>query len=102
VFAGRRRRTANVHSADRSAALGSASVGSHILFIAETGMTFRQWRRQARLVAAIERLARREPVTSVAFDLGYDSVSAFIEAFRKTFGVTPFRYFRQAGPRPTP
>jgi AraC-like DNA-binding protein len=67
------------------------------LFIAETGMTFRQWRRQARLIAAIERLARRQPVTSVAFDLGYDSVSAFIEAFRKTFGVTPLRYFRQDG-----
>lgn len=64
------------------------------LFIAETGMTFRQWRRQLRLTVAIERLARREPVTGVALDLGYSSVSAFIEAFRKTFGITPYRYFR--------
>ena len=64
------------------------------LFIAETGMTFRQWRRQLRFTVAIERLARREPVTGVALDLGYSSVSAFIEAFRKTFGVTPYRYFR--------
>jgi len=64
------------------------------LFIAETGMTFRQWRRQLRFTVAIERLARREPVTTVALDLGYNSVSAFIEAFRKTFGVTPYRYFR--------
>jgi AraC-like DNA-binding protein len=64
------------------------------LFIAETGMTFRQWRRQLRFTVAIERLARREPVTGVALDLGYSSVSAFIEAFRKTFGITPYRYFR--------
>jgi AraC-like DNA-binding protein len=80
-----------------AAAAGASPRTLTRLFIAETGMTFRQWRRQARLIAAIERLARREPVTSVAFDLGYDSVSAFIEAFRKTFGVTPFRYFRQDG-----
>ncbi len=67
------------------------------LFIAETGMTFRQWRRQLRFTVAIERLARREPVTAVALDLGYSSVSAFIEAFRKTFGITPYRYFRDGG-----
>ena len=33
----------------------------------------------------------------VIIDLGYSSVSAFIEAFRKTFGVTPYRYFRDDG-----
>ncbi len=33
-------------------------------FLAETGMTFRQWQRQARLLAALVRLAQREPVTS--------------------------------------
>ena len=33
-------------------------------FLAETGMTFRQWQRQARLHAALVRLAQREPVTS--------------------------------------
>jgi len=60
-------------------------------------MTFRQWRRQLRFTVAIERLARREPVTTVALDLGYSSVSAFIEAFRNTFGVTPYRYFRDEG-----
>lgn len=63
-------------------------------FQAETGMTFRQWRRQARLLAALERLAAREPVTSVALDVGYDGLSAFIEAFRQAFGVTPGQYFR--------
>jgi len=62
-------------------------------FAAETGMTFRQWRRQARLLAALERLAAGEPVTSVAYAIGYNSVSAFIETFREIFGETPGRYF---------
>jgi len=62
-------------------------------FQAETGMTFRQWRRQARLLAGLERLAAGEAVTSVAFAVGYDSTSAFIAAFREVFGKTPRRYF---------
>lgn len=62
-------------------------------FQAETGMTFRQWRRQARLLVALERLAAGEAVTAVAFAVGYDSASAFIAAFRAVFGETPRRYF---------
>jgi AraC-like DNA-binding protein len=63
------------------------------LFLAETGMTFRQWQRQARLLAALIKLAQREPVTGVALDLGYDSPSAFIHAFRRALGKTPRAYF---------
>lgn len=63
------------------------------LFQGETGMTFRAWRQQARLLAALTRLAANAPVTSVAFDLGYDSLSAFIAMFRKATGTTPGRYF---------
>ena len=63
-------------------------------FQAETGMTFRQWRRQARLLAALERLAAGEAVTSVAYGVGYDGLSAFVEAFRQAFGTTPGKYFR--------
>ena len=62
-------------------------------FTGETGMTFREWRRQTRLLAAMERLAAGEPVTSAAFAVGYDNVSAFIEAFRAVFSTTPRRYF---------
>lgn len=62
-------------------------------FQSETGMTFRQWRRQARMLAALELLAAGEPVTKVAFDVGYDGLSAFVEAFRQTFGTTPGKYF---------
>jgi AraC-like DNA-binding protein len=63
------------------------------LFLKETGLSFREWRRQARLLAALERLAQGEAVTTVALDLGYASPSAFIQAFREVLGVTPARYF---------
>jgi AraC-like DNA-binding protein len=32
-------------------------------------------------------------VTTVAYDLGYDSPSAFIAMFRRETGETPARYF---------
>jgi AraC-like DNA-binding protein/mannose-6-phosphate isomerase-like protein (cupin superfamily) len=63
------------------------------LFVAETGMTFGAWRQQARLLAALTRLAAGDPVTTVALDLGYDSLSAFIAMFRRATGTTPGRYF---------
>lgn len=64
------------------------------LFISQTGMTFSQWRRQALLFEAIERLGRGEAVTSVAVELGYESPSAFIAMFRRTLGMSPGRYFK--------
>ena len=68
------------------------------LFRRETGLGFAQWRQQARLLRALERLAAGEPVTTVAIDLGYDSPSAFIAMFRARLGATPGRYF--AAPPP--
>jgi AraC-like DNA-binding protein len=61
-------------------------------FSAETGFSFTAWRQRARLLRALEMLAAGQPVTRIALDLGYDSVSAFIALFRRTFGATPARY----------
>ncbi len=63
------------------------------LFSAETGMTFRYWQQQARLLEGLIRLAEGEPVTSVALEVGYENPSAFISMFRRALGVTPGRYF---------
>ena len=57
-------------------------------------MSFGAWRRQLRLLRALERLAAGEPVTTVALALGYDSTSAFIAMFRRNLGRTPGSYFR--------
>ena len=64
-------------------------------FLAETGMSPDCWRRQARLLGAVERLAGGQSVKAVAADAGYASPSAFVAAFRKQFGVTPGRYFER-------
>ncbi|WGS53716.1 helix-turn-helix transcriptional regulator [Paraburkholderia sp. D15] len=61
-------------------------------FVAETGMTFAQWRQQARLLRALELVADGVPVTTIALELGYDNVSAFIDMFRRALGTTPGRY----------
>jgi AraC-like DNA-binding protein len=62
----------------------------------DTGMTFGRWRQHARLVHALRLLAAGRPVTAVALDVGYDSVSAFVSGFRKVFGTTPGRYYADA------
>ncbi len=62
------------------------------LFMKETGLTFGQWRQQLRLLCALQKLAHGEKVTSVAFDVGYQDVSSFINLFKKAFGTTPGQY----------
>ena len=64
------------------------------VFRAETGMSFGAWRQQLRLSRALEQLAAGDSVTAVAMDSGYSSASAFVAAFKATFGRTPGRYFR--------
>jgi len=64
------------------------------LFTRETGMTFGQWRQQARLLHGLERLALGEKVVDVALALGYDSPSAFAAMFKRQFGQPPSVYFR--------
>jgi AraC-like DNA-binding protein len=63
-------------------------------FASELGMTFGQWRQQARLLAAMERLARGEKVIDVALAMGYDSPSAFTSMFKRQLGQTPAAFFR--------
>jgi AraC-like DNA-binding protein/quercetin dioxygenase-like cupin family protein len=64
------------------------------LFAKETGMTFGQWRQQARLLKAMEYLARGDKVVDIALALGYDSPSAFATMFKRQFGQTPSQFFK--------
>jgi AraC-like DNA-binding protein len=64
------------------------------MFARETGMTFGQWRQQARLLHGLERLAVGDKVVDVALALGYDSPSAFAAMFKRQFGETPSAFFR--------
>ncbi|MDE1995423.1 MAG: helix-turn-helix transcriptional regulator [Rhizobiaceae bacterium] len=59
------------------------------LFRQETGLSFVEWRQQACLHAALPRLVAGDPVTTVAFDLGYKNPAAFTSMFKRTFGYAP-------------
>jgi AraC-like DNA-binding protein len=63
-------------------------------FAQETGLPFGRWRRQARMLYALRRLAAATPVKRVAAEAGYRSTSAFIAAFRAALHKTPGRYFQ--------
>jgi AraC-like DNA-binding protein/quercetin dioxygenase-like cupin family protein len=63
-------------------------------FLAETGVSFGRWRTLLRVQTALAALAQGEPVGNVARRVGYDSDSAFVQAFRRETGVTPAAYFR--------
>jgi AraC-like DNA-binding protein/quercetin dioxygenase-like cupin family protein len=59
------------------------------VFRAETGMRFGLWRQKARLLESVRVLVVRGSVTDAAFESGYSGVSAYIAAFKQTFGCTP-------------
>ena len=67
------------------------------LFRRETGMTFREWRQHVRLLHALSRLAGGSSISTVAYDIGYASPSAFCAMFRRTFGVSPSTYLGNSG-----
>lgn len=61
-------------------------------FVAQTGLTFGDWRTQARLRAAMVDLSAGRSVQQVSTRVGYDTPSGFISAFRRFAGCTPGRY----------
>ncbi|HGY9568733.1 TPA: helix-turn-helix transcriptional regulator [Vibrio harveyi] len=63
------------------------------LFRNEVGMSFIEYRQQARLFHSLTLLAQSHPVTTVAFECGFTSVSAFNHLFKQSFEVTPGRFF---------
>jgi AraC-like DNA-binding protein len=58
-------------------------------FVRDTGMSFGDWRRRLRLMLSVSALESGASVTAVALSHGYESTSAFIAAFRDSFGFTP-------------
>jgi AraC-like DNA-binding protein len=84
-------RAGNLADVARRAALSERSFERH--FRTETGLSYRAWRRQARLMKAVEWLSLGAPIGEIADRLGYEGPSAFVAGFRKVFGVTPGRYF---------
>jgi AraC-like DNA-binding protein len=55
----------------------------------------RTFRRQAKLLKALELLSSNMPVSRISDALGFGEPSAFIAMFKTAFGVTPGRYLSQ-------
>lgn len=56
------------------------------------GTSYRSKNKDLRMQAAARKLQRGMPIAQVATEEGYNSLSAFYTAFRKTFGMTPAQY----------
>lgn len=62
-------------------------------FAEEIGMSWGEALRRIRVIRAVEALAMTaDPVTSIAYDVGYASLPAFNAAFRALMGQTPGEY----------
>lgn len=61
----------------------------------KTAMSFGRWRQQLLVIMALRQLSEGVTVHNVAYNLGYDSVSAFITMFRKLLGQPPARYMTE-------
>lgn len=72
------------------------------IFRREVGMDFETWRRQARLMRAVELLVAGKSVKETAFAVGYRQPSAFVAMFRQAFGATPRVWVSALGNFPPP
>ncbi|NHI00463.1 helix-turn-helix transcriptional regulator [Oceanimonas sp. MB9] len=81
-------------AADWAKAAGLGERTLHRLFSRETGMTFSQWREQARLLSALKDIAAGKKGIEVALNCGYSSQSAFSAMFRRHFGTAPSTFYR--------
>ena len=71
---------------------GSASASVRTIqrvFRREVGSDFQFWRRQVRLMKAVELLVSGHSVKEVGFALGYRQPTPFVEMFRGILGTTP-------------
>ncbi|MCG7387358.1 helix-turn-helix transcriptional regulator [Pantoea sp. ACRSB] len=62
------------------------------LFNQQAGLSFSQWRQQAKILASLQWILAGLPVYEVASLSGYSNVSAYIDVFRQRFGKTPAQF----------
>lgn len=58
----------------------------------DLGMSLTEWRQRLKIVKALPLLEAGITVESIAFDLGYNSASAFIVMFKNLMGTTPAEF----------
>ena len=78
--------------ADWAQRIGMSERSMTRLFLAETGLTVNQWRRQLHVLTALQKLSEGLRIQTVADALGYESAPAFVTMFRKAVGTSPRRF----------
>jgi AraC-like DNA-binding protein len=61
-------------------------------FRSQTGLPYARWKRAVIAQHALQLVAAGHKVSSVALDVGYESVSAFIAMFRRQYGESPRQF----------
>jgi AraC-like DNA-binding protein/quercetin dioxygenase-like cupin family protein len=74
----------------RQAGMSRRSFARH--FRRQTGLPFARWKRAVIAQHALELVGLGHKVSSVAKDVGYESVSAFIAMFRRQYGESPRQF----------
>lgn len=87
---------ADVQRAAEAAGISTRTLGRR--FRSETGMSWRQWLRTARILRAMELLAEGSSVTDTALVVGFDSPAAFSHAFGDMVGEPPSVFARHIRP----
>ncbi len=75
-----------------STELGASSKTISRRFNTKLGMSYSRWLEQLRLHKAIHWLIENRSVTRIALDLGYGSLPAFIQMFKRNTGITPGKF----------
>ncbi len=78
--------------ADWSVRVGASERTLSRLFKKELGLSYPHWRQRLRLMVSLSLLVQDNKVEMVAHEVGYQSVSAFIDAFKRAFRLTPQQY----------
>jgi AraC-like DNA-binding protein len=72
--------------------VGASSRTLNRLFNQNYGMGFSRWKQKLRILKSLELLNSNSQLAAIAFELGYESTSAFITAFKKHLGCSPKKY----------
>jgi AraC-like DNA-binding protein len=91
---------ADVTLPDVCAAIGTSERSLRRAFVAATGMSWRLYLQESRLLKAMALLTdERQSIITIALSVGFDSVSAFTRAFSRYTGQTPMAYRRRTRSR---
>jgi AraC-like DNA-binding protein len=105
------RRVADLAIADPASRLDLAELATRAatsvrtvsrLFPVETGLTFKAWRQRARIVHAMDRLSRGDPIARVCAACGFANSAAFSAAFRQVTAMTPTAFVGRRNATETP